>query len=480
MPNISLNLRTPLTLAALMAVSGAAASQTINPALVASRTSGPAPLAVMFDAVGTTSTNVPDAFRQVLYTFSFGDSGAGTYTLTDGASKNVESGGPLAWHVFETPGTYLVTLVANDGTSSAQKTVTITVQDPNVVYAGAATVCIDPAGTTGWGPSGATYATAIPDVSTWSNKRLMLKRGSDFTSAGEFWVANASTNFQVVAGGTGAKPKVQAIRVGAGRPPADATVWPDYCTFVDLYCVNGLYLGGYGSHQLGLRCDIDPTCQQMGFGWNVYNMFSDPYQQLPIGNWPVPKYHLLADCSFPGNQTNAWYNIYCDAAHSAGILGCYFDQVVYHNVRVVESQKAFIAHNNLRANSLSTSYHALKMHGGSLTAYAEPLTLTNGSWSSRYGVVQNNQFGSPSCQYPWLTAFTPENGLDQGQEGVEDFLVLNNTFTRSLQGQLDVVVGGRRISAIGNTVVGGTFTMQTGHDEALPAEWKGPYYTSRA
>lgn len=452
-----------------------AAPPGLTPALVASRLSGPAPLAVMFDALGSVSSSVQDAFRQIEYTFDFGDSGSGTYPI-DGASRNVEQGGPLAWHVFETPGDHEVTLTADDGTSVAQISVTVTVLDPDVVYAGEATVCVDPAGSTGWGPAGAAYTTAIPATSTWGGKRIMLKRGADFSSAGSLSVMQAA-DWQVVAGGSGAAPTVSSISIGVERPPADFAVWPDRCVIADLACANGFRLGGMGSHHLALRCSVASSVYETDMGWSDYYMFGDQYQQLPIASWQVPKFHLLAECSFPGSKDSQAYNLFVGADSHFGVVGCQLGSVMYHNMRVAEAHKFVIAHNGLPGDSYSGIYHCLKVHGGDLTEYAEPLGADARLWASRYGVIQNNVFGSATCPYAWLVAVSPEN--DQSAEGAEDILLLNNTFVRSVDGQTDVVAGGRRITMIGNTTTGGTWGWSRGHEASLPAEWVGPYYTSR-
>lgn len=447
----------------------------LSPALTASRTSGPAPLAVQFDAIATVSSAVADAFRSVRYTFDFGDPGSGTFAV-DGSSRNSEQGGPLAWHVFETPGTYSVTVTADDGASTAQKVVTITVEDPDAVYAGAATICVDPAGTTGWGPAGAAYSTSIPPTSSWGGKRIVLKRGSDFTSAGSFSVMGAA-DWQVVAGGTGAPPIVSSISIGVDRPAADFSVWPDRCVIADLACTNGYRLGGMGSHHLALRCSTGSSTYEVDMGWSTYYMFGDQYQQLPIGDWQVPKFHLNAECSFPGSKDSQAYNMFVPADSEFGFLGCQFGSVMYHNLRIAQGHKFFIAHNSFAGDSYNGSYHCLKVHGGDLTEYAEPLSAAEQLWASRYGVIQKNVFGSATCPYAWLLAACPEN--DTSAEGVEDILVLDNTFVRSIDGQRDIVPGGRRITTEGNTVQGGALSWSTGHEAALPAEWQGPYYTSR-
>lgn len=109
-----------------------APSATVTPVLVAARTSGIAPLHVAFHSKDTTSTVQTDAYRAIFYEWDFGDVTAPTwaYGARGNQSSNTEYG-PVVSHVFETPGTFTVTLTAYDGTSMVDKTVEITVADPN-------------------------------------------------------------------------------------------------------------------------------------------------------------------------------------------------------------------------------------------------------------------------------------------------------------------------------------------------------------
>src|SRR6185295_12922369 len=109
------------------------ASAAITPAIVPSRTSGVAPLAVFFDATGTTSTGTTKPFHELGYQWNFGD--AATTWATTGAPKNSATG-PIAAHVFESPGTYTVTLTVTDGVNNATASATITVSNPNTVFSG--------------------------------------------------------------------------------------------------------------------------------------------------------------------------------------------------------------------------------------------------------------------------------------------------------------------------------------------------------
>jgi len=68
---------------------------------------------------------------------------SGLWTSTPGMPnlrRNVASG-PVAAHVFDTPGTYTVCVTAFDGANSERTSIQITVTDPNTVFA-ANTLCV--------------------------------------------------------------------------------------------------------------------------------------------------------------------------------------------------------------------------------------------------------------------------------------------------------------------------------------------------
>jgi hypothetical protein len=97
-----------------------------------SRVTGVAPLSVFFDASGTKAKYTTLPFHELEYQWEFGDkTGAvlnlsppltGTSTWNTGSRASVSNRdlatGPVTAHVFETPGTYFVTLNVTDGTNS--------------------------------------------------------------------------------------------------------------------------------------------------------------------------------------------------------------------------------------------------------------------------------------------------------------------------------------------------------------------------
>ena len=117
---------------------------------VPSRFTGVAPLAVFFDAVGTTATGIARPFHDLEYRWNFGDTlgtvtGATTWSTGSRAgvsSRNVATGAVSA-HVYERPGVYTVALTATDGTNTVSNSCAqIVVQDPDVVFAGTKTICV--------------------------------------------------------------------------------------------------------------------------------------------------------------------------------------------------------------------------------------------------------------------------------------------------------------------------------------------------
>lgn len=174
-------------------VSGTAGSISISNQV--SRTSGVAPLTVFFDASGTTATSTTRPFHDLEYRWNFGETslpGTGTWKTGSraGSSSRNQARGPEAAHLFETPGTYTVTLGATDGTNTVSNACTqITVLDPDIVFSGNNTICLSSGGNFTNCPSGAqqvTYGTAniTTALSTYvaTGKRILIRRGETWTA----------------------------------------------------------------------------------------------------------------------------------------------------------------------------------------------------------------------------------------------------------------------------------------------------------
>jgi hypothetical protein len=107
---------------------------TLTSSFTSSRTSGPAPLAVRFNAKASSGGRSGDGFLDLYHSWNFGDTGAGNHTYGPILSKNVARG-PIQAHVFETPGVYTVTHTVTDEAFATHSTTdTITVHDPEDFY----------------------------------------------------------------------------------------------------------------------------------------------------------------------------------------------------------------------------------------------------------------------------------------------------------------------------------------------------------
>lgn len=182
-----------------------------------SRTSCTAMGGIVFDATGTTMAGV-DAFADLLYLFDFGDTNASNYTngILAGKSKQFYTGGPIAAHVYEHPGSYTASVWAFDGvTMHGPVTQVVTIADPDVVYAGTLTTVISTDGNFVGAPAGATQITSSnfsTAISTYglTGRRVLFRAGQSFTAAVNIQLGGARSNLMVGSFGAGAKPKVTA------------------------------------------------------------------------------------------------------------------------------------------------------------------------------------------------------------------------------------------------------------------------------
>src|SRR3989338_10682078 len=193
------------------------ADNSIAPQIDATRISGPAPLAVLFNASGSTDSSGSDSFNNLTYSFDAGDNNSATYTVS-GQLKRRHSGGPLFAYVYETPSTTPYTVkvrVQNSAGQWSEAQIQITVTNPDTVFSGSNTVCVgNPIPTAGAGgcPSGALVRTSLLDGNSYSNKRVLLIRGESF---GSLSIDNVATDV-IVAFGTGTAPIVSSLSIGAG------------------------------------------------------------------------------------------------------------------------------------------------------------------------------------------------------------------------------------------------------------------------
>ena len=197
-----MTLRLFAVLGALLLASGASAANPVA-AIVAHRgttdvSNNATPFSVFFDAQTTTQAgkSTADVYKELHFRWTFGDATAGTWATGnqqgDTNEKNVAYG-PIAAHVFETAGTFTVTLVVTDPVTGETDTDTesIFVDAADTFFSTTNTICYTTAASLGdWEdcPAGATQTTSatwagiISDAAT--NKRQLLRGGDTFSSGG--------------------------------------------------------------------------------------------------------------------------------------------------------------------------------------------------------------------------------------------------------------------------------------------------------
>lgn len=441
-------------------------------AIVPSRTSGPAPLAVHFSAVGTTTSlaGVSNAFRQLLYTFDYGDPGSGTWPIS-GGSKNSDVGGPLGAHVFETPGTYTVRCTASRGAESSFAEVTITVTDPNTVYSGTNTVFISPSANYAGAPAGAETRTTVPTIV--SGKRYMFRRGE---SHGALNIPHGVAGTQVVDAGSGAKPVVSSIVIGTdGLPPNSS--FPNDITVANLQSSGDITQNISAQRILLLNVDQPSSssitfCSAEGYwaetGGGRYGP-TMPYSRelFLVGGTSVGNTSAMA---LTGNMIQS------------AVLGCDIKGSSQHTARFWFAVELFMAHNDLSGPSSDGIRHTLKIHSNGSLDHAIGSTYAAGTtFASSRNVIANNVFSDTDDNNAFPVVLGPQN--DIVDEGLEDFILESNRFKVGPNLVADANLAGRRMTAINNTrYVGGSaasVSMPGLHNAGLPSGWGETYFTSR-
>ena len=245
------NAVTPVAPSAQLATS-ASCSATSGPLTLnagSSRPSGVAPLAVVFNASGSTHTGLTayatQPFHEIQYTWNFGDAAgdskgntAWSYgTRTGAGSKNIAYG-PVAAHVFDPVAgsgskAYIVNVSAFDGTNTATCSLQVTVDDPNVVFSGTKTTCVSSSSLPVAGSGGCPAGSAVAQQSNWptivgshlgTGKRVLLKGNGDvYTGASN---ASLAVTGPAMIGmfGAGSKPVIRTTSTSGSIAKLTGTI----------------------------------------------------------------------------------------------------------------------------------------------------------------------------------------------------------------------------------------------------------------
>jgi PKD repeat protein len=401
----------------------------ITPSLVPSRVSGVAPLYVFFDATASSAQSTTRPFHELEYRWDFGDAASGSWGSNadmPNLSRNADTG-PVAAHVFQSPGTYTVNLTVLDGGGAATRSVQITVSDPDTVFA-ANTLCVGnsaPVAGSGGCPAGAAVLTssdfdAAINGNIASRKRILFRRGDTFSSGSAATIALNGPGL-IGAFGSGAAPRVdmtgnnRAIQLSSGSTPAikDWRVMDLEINGNSGAATEGFHAEGGIDQVTLLRLNI----HHVHFGVQLSPDVPDYYNSNGSPGHHLWDQFAVVDSTIRtliGGQGG--YGSFIGAQRFAYLGNVVSDSTnAEHILRMPYVNKAVVSHNDL-SKPLPTK-HVVKLHallyGVSPSAYSEQVVLSDNKFTGGNGV-------------DWPVAIGPQNA--QLDERVRNVIVERNWF----------------------------------------------------
>lgn len=405
----------------------------------ANRVSGVAPLGVVFDASGASSGVVQPAgpspnYGSHSYTWSFGDPAEGNWSH-GGGSKNASTGW-IAGHVFNSPGSYRVTLKVIDPTGAEHDYYQdITVTDPETVFAGRTFYVADTGNDVGPGTMAQPFRTVGRGLTAAFGSapgRVLLRRGDTFAAPSLATANSASGPFLIGSYGTGNRPRINSTNISGGF---SFTPSPD----VRLVGID-LYATGTGMEAWAAGVAVGPTtlvsrCRLDGFGY-----------AMSVGNYNGVVAH---ETEMLNSGSYGTYASGTDLKHLA-ILGCRYDQAGQHLLRT------YTRNTVVQATLFQRTYfHAMKLCG---------ITMAN---PSRNVCVIGNVFETTTAQ---IITIGPENQVSTSQLAV-GYLLDGNRFIPQSGGGCCINIWGRSV-----TVQNNIFDLPNGRQaiHVTPAWGVGP------
>ncbi len=407
-----------LTIGLALLFASAGAWGQVTAQLNASRTSGVAPLMVVFDSMSSSASGA-DPIHDLHHAWDFGDAGAGTWAHS-GDDKNRASG-PWAAHVYDSSGTYTVqlTVTAPNG-SQRQATRTITVADPNATYGGSATACVSSSGSFSGCPAGAQRVTESSFQTGASyrgtGKRVLFRRGETFTSQGPITINQAGPG-TLGAFGTGPAPRIQSsqgkevIQISAKTPQLSDWRIMD----LDFRGPGTQYSGaisgdGTAKQLLMYRISADNYHMPILFAVQALNYYGHTVMNDEIG---------LVESSITNTiGGNGGNGVYMGANRMVIMGNSVIDTTgAEHVIRLPYMGRGVISHNYLstpRTGKSVVKLHALKAN----RSYSYP------ERDSRHFIISRNTF--QGAANAWSVNLGPQNSTSD--ERVRDAIVESNYF----------------------------------------------------
>jgi hypothetical protein len=416
----------------------------ITPRLTASRVSGVAPLAVFFETRGTAATTTARPFHELSYCWDFGDPDAGAFTTT-GLPKN-QARGPSAGHVFERPGRYVISLSVRDSAGhQAATTVTVDVQDPERVFAGAATTCMANGDDFTGCPLGAkrlkgnSLGALAPHVS--AGRRLLLARGGEFTGKLEINVPGPG---HIGAFGPENKPRPRIVMNGgvfrfSDKEPnfgdfrvsdLDVVGKPTEATIIDV--------GGRAKDLLVLRV----KGSQMAEAVEAPDSIIDYWNGSGHPGHDVIDGLTIADCEMRAITGGGGKNISYIAAHRLLMLGNVYNDSTggEHVLRTPWIDRGVLSSNDF--GHAPKGRHVLKLHAPGFARSG----IGRGKYTEEL-VISDNVLRCTGG-HDWCVALGPQN--DAADERMRNVVVERNRFLVGPDAQLALVVWAQDVTVRDN------------------------------
>ena len=420
-------------------------------------------------ATATTATATTRPFHELEYQWNFGDPASGQWSATPGMpnlSRNLATG-PVAAHVFETPGTYTVCATAFDGANTVSRSIEITVTDPNTVFA-ANTLCVGASSTPVAGSGGCPAGAAVMQNADFdavingqiaTKKRILFKRGDTFVAS---TTANVRVNGPGVIGafGSGAAPVVDAtvngtiIQLSSGSTPTIKD-W----RFMDLE-INGN--SGSVTNAFNAEGGIDQVTllrmniHHMHYGVRMSPDTLDNYRSAHRlwDQWAVVDSTVRNAIGGTGG-----YVLYFSGQRCAVMGNVLSDSsAAEHILRTPYIFKGVFSHNDM--SKPASQKHVVKMQaaswfGAAPTVYTEQILFSDNKFTSGDGGSWTVTFGPMNAQSDEKVKqvilernwFAPHPGQNQALTlWAQDVTVRNNLFNLTgASGQTGMVVEQRGI-----------------------------------
>ncbi|ACL66193.1 conserved hypothetical protein [Anaeromyxobacter dehalogenans 2CP-1] len=386
---------------------GTGGTPTGTPMTTAHRTSGVAPLAVFFDAVNTSASGTaapfawssgvyqPSDLEGTQYSWSFGDPGSGTWNAT-GASKD-QATGYTAAHVYETPGTYTVSLSQADTTGTVRtyvQTITVTAFAGTTYYV-AASGNDSAAGTSEATPLRTVARAMSVALATSGPVRVLFRRGDTFPVSAAYAITKPGPGI-IGAYGSGNRPIFTVAELG------DVNVFSPRGTGADWRIMDLDMRGPSLSTGTG---PVGPDVSHQGVNLLVLRLrASNWYVGIGWGDW-TPIYAtphdgmFVVDSESPGN---GGYGMYLGGRRIALLGNVVSDPVQTHVCRVWQAHKGVISNNALLRPG--GQRHALKLHGP---------VVNDGRPETRWVSISDNFFQASGTSQWTVSMGSPSSALSE-------------------------------------------------------------------